>query len=172
MSYLKYAGIESSSGYGQASASESFYEGCKRVTQNRRTLSFKSVWHSMFTGRRRVIQRQATNKSGYIIDTHESWLWLLTLGVFLMSISDACLTLVLLQYGAVEVNPFMAILLDGGVSFFFWVKFTTTVVPLMVLVVFKNFIFLKYFNGYHLIALIFSLYTCLIIYEFTLLDNI
>jgi hypothetical protein len=156
----------------QASSDGAAYADCKRSIQDRRKPSFTSIWYSLFAGRRKVVQRQACNTSGYIVDMHEHWLSLITLGAILLSVTDAYLTLKLLQHGAIEVNPFMAILLESDVTLFFWVKFTATSVPLLVLLTFKNFTYLKYFSGYHLIIFIFSVYICLIRYELILLNNI
>lgn len=172
MSHLKCTDVALGQGLRQANVGESTYEHCKRLIHDRRKLSIQSIWHSLFTGRRRILQRQTCDTSGYIIDTHESWLLLLTLGALLLSISDAVLTLVLLHHGATEMNPFMAILIESNISLFFWVKFTITAVALVALLIFKNFTLFKYFNGYHFIALTFLVYVCLIRYEFILLERI
>lgn len=172
MSYVKFVDVISGRILRKSYINVPAYDNCKRLMVDRRRLSFKSIWHSIFTGRRRVVQRQACDVSGYIIDTHESWLLLFTLGALVLCVVDAFLTIVLLQHGAFEANPFMAYLLEINISLFFWVKFTITFSSLMALLIFKNFTIFKYLNGYYLIVITFSIYMCLIRYEFIMLEQI
>ena len=144
----------------------------KRTLNDRRVPSIKAVWRSIVTGRRKESRRETNNSSEYIVDTHEEWLWPLVLGVIVLSISDAYMTVLLINNGAIEVNPLMAFLIERNDNLFFLIKIALTSTGMMLLVTLKNFTIFKYINGYHLIALVLSIYICLLRYQLILLDSI
>ena len=104
------------------------------------------------------------------MDSHEGWLLSLTLGVIVLCISDAYMTILLMNNGAIETNPLMAVLIENSVILFLWVKLTLTTMSIMLLLTLKNFTLFKCINGYHLITMALLGYIYLLRYEFVLLD--
>ena len=85
----------------------------------------RALWRGNFA-RRRVAPRRGTERHAVVTDWfHPQWL-ALAVGILLLSLCDAVLTLTLIRHGATEVNPLMAPLVGGsGHSFAFW-KFGLT----------------------------------------------
>lgn len=83
---------------------------------------------------------------------------------------DARITLVLLSSGATEANPFMALALKLGPTWFLIIKYVVTGVCLLALLVHKNFYVFQY--KINVKAIIFTIlfgYGFLVIYEIWLL---
>jgi len=94
--------------------------------------------HALFVGglhqRRRAHRREAESMPP-LHDLHEArWLGVAML-IMLLSVGDAMLTLQLMHQGAIEVNPVMAMLLDGGSPGFAYVKVALTAAGVTVLTV-------------------------------------
>ncbi|MCK5092163.1 MAG: hypothetical protein KAR30_06505 [Gammaproteobacteria bacterium] len=141
-----------------------------RVTHDRRVFSIKAIWYSITIGRRKSSQREINTSSEFVVDSHEGWLLSLTLGVIVLCISDAYMTILLMNHGAIETNPLMAILIENSVILFLWVKLALTTMSIMLLLILKNFTLFKCINGYHLIIMALLGYMYLLRYEFVLLD--
>jgi hypothetical protein len=132
------------------------------------------------------------------VDVHEPLLLFLSLGIVAMSVMDAFLTLSLLHLGAEEANPFMALLLEQGVTMFLAVKYGATAIGVVSLVMHKRYsvlrIFdgkygataigvvslvmhkrysvLRIFDGYRLLGAVFVMYVGLMCYELSLLLSV
>ena len=105
----------------------------REVPERRRRLI-----HALFVGgltpRRRAHRRTAEGHPR-LHDLHEArWLGVAML-IMLLSVADAMLTLELMHLGAVEVNPLMAVFLDGGSPGFAYLKVVLTAVGVIVLTV-------------------------------------
>jgi len=101
---------------------------------------------------------------------HPQWL-ALSVGILLLSVADALLTLTLISHGATEVNPFMAPLVSGtGHSFAFW-KVGLTAMGVVTLTLLAQLRVWGQTVG-HLLYLVLGGYIVLISYELYLLRNI
>lgn len=149
---------------------DSIPDQCERRMQERRRYSFKTIWCSLSYKRRMTIRRNACVGSKYIIDVHEDWLIPLMLGVLLLCLTDAYLTILILRHGGIEINPIMASLLESNMIIFMFVKYHLTSLCILGLLIHKRFTLFN-INGYHLLGLVLIGYIYLIIYELTLLDN-
>ena len=58
--------------------------------------------------------------------------------ILFLSVSDALLTLFLIDHGAYETNPIMAYYLNLGPYIFFTVKYTLTSLGVIALLIFRN----------------------------------
>src|SRR5271170_7464590 len=81
----------------------------------------RRVWWAMtygsFNPRRRLPPRRLDDFRFHSLDWHSAHLLAVAIGILLLSVVDAFLTLVLLQGGAVaEVNPIMAALIYRSVA--------------------------------------------------------
>ena len=65
------------------------------------------------------------------------------LGIILLSITDAFLTLYLTSRGAVELNPIMAYYLDHSPLAFFGMKYLLTCATIIVILMIKDFYLFK-----------------------------
>ena len=120
-------------------------------------------------GRRCEPGRRTGDHARPYLDRHDSGLFILALGTFVMSASDAYLTMLLLQRGAVEVNPVMALLMDSGMRTFVLAKLTLTGLAVVFLVAHARF---SVFSGLQVRVVLrgaFVLYAGLITYELLLL---
>ena len=84
----------------------------------------------------------------------------------LLSCVDAFFTLTLLQRGMIEANPIMAAMLGHGVGFFAVSKVVMTGTGILILVFLARFHFMNRFRTGLFLTIFFSLYCCVICYEF------
>jgi len=93
-----------------------------------------------FWGGRRKQARRAGERETSFVDQYDIRLWLIVLWVSLMNIADSFFTLVHLQNGGIEANPFAAALLETGRTGFVLWKCGLISAALVVLVIHKNFL--------------------------------
>lgn len=94
----------------------------RRHPADRRTFTLLTLWHGMRRQRRHRARREGEPA---VLDVHPPHYRYWLLGILFLSCLDAVLTLQLLNKGAVEVNPFMALLIGIDLRLF---AFTKTVV--------------------------------------------
>lgn len=171
MKYFKSSNViteqDSTSSKSAADSISGIYE---RRMNERRRYSFKTIWYSLSYKRRMAVRREACVGSKYIVDVHEDWLLPLMLGVLLLCLADAYLTVLILRNGGIEINPFMAALLESNLLLFLWVKYHLTSLCILGLLIHKKFTLFNV-KGYHLLGLVLIGYVYLIGYELILLDN-
>ncbi len=101
---------------------------------------------------------------------HPQWL-ALAVGILLLSVTDAILTLTLISHGATEVNPLMAPLVTGsGHSFAYW-KLGLTSIGVVILTLLARLRFRGRALG-TVLYVILAGYMVLVAYELFLLRNI
>jgi len=94
--------------------------------------------YSFFGGRRRAARRGGEGRNSFV-DRYALSVWGLLLWVALMNAADSFFTLLHLQNGAVEVNPFAVWMLSTGRLGFVALKSILITLPLVVLCLHKNF---------------------------------
>jgi hypothetical protein len=104
----------------------------RRNGGDRRQLSARTFLQGGLTPRRRH-GRRATD-SVLIVDWHEPYLLFLALGILLLSVADAFLTLTLLTRGAQEANPVLDYVLHAHPELFAATKMCLTGAGVLVLV--------------------------------------
>jgi hypothetical protein len=104
----------------------------RRRTDDRRALGWKTFVIGSLTPRRRT-NRRGESLDG-LLDWYEPHLLFLAIMILLMSVTDAFLTLKLIELGASEANPVMAYLLDRTPRFFITAKMLLTGAGIVVLV--------------------------------------
>lgn len=135
-----------------------------RVLPDRRTPSWRTFVYGYALSRRRE-HRRSSERDGVFIDWHHPWLFFLGTGIMLLSTVDAFMTLRLLDKGAVEINPVMAVMLSHGDIAFAASKMLLTGGGILVLVFLAR---LRLFNVLRtglLLTIFFSCYTCLVCYQ-------
>ena len=93
---------------------------------HRRQQTLRGLLCSMYRNRRAYDRRLDIRWHGHYVDSHRLWLLVMGLGVMLLSIADAYFTLLLVQFGAEEANPFLNWLLSIDHQLFFAVKLAIT----------------------------------------------
>ncbi len=124
-------------------------------------------WHA----RRRNMRRAEPARVGFV-DWHASRWFAAALIVLLLSMADTLLTLVLVQHGAVEVNPLMEPFVVGNGPAFAFLKLALTATAVLILVVLTRVpTFGRLLAGPILVGAA-LLYTVLLSYEMWLLDRL
>jgi hypothetical protein len=96
---------------------------------------FSKYW---VTGRRAALRREEDRQRPYRLDRHGVKTFLLILLIIMLSISDALLTLYLIDHGASEINPLMAYFLSHGPLVFFAAKYFLTCTAIIIVLFNKN----------------------------------
>lgn len=144
------------------------YPGERRTTTERRRYQLSTFWRGLIDKRRRKIRR---GEDGHLfhLDWHEPWLLVVTLAILVASVLDALMTLELLRKGAVEVNPFMAVLIERDVGLFVNAKLALTGVGLILLVMHANFRIFRVIRISYILSISLMMYLGLTAYELVLL---
>jgi hypothetical protein len=136
----------------------------RRNSWERRANSIPSFKYWGRWGRRCQVRRRG-EQTGIYLDWYPApILWAASL-ILCLCLMDAIFTLSLLQRGAVEINPLMAILIGTSIPLFVGVKVVVTILSLVLLIVHYNFIVLRLFRVQQLIYSVLFLYVGIITYE-------
>jgi hypothetical protein len=139
-----------------------------RVITDRRSMGWRTVMFGFLRSRRRDTRRHDEGEVLFL-DWHHPWLFFLAVGTMLMSVMDAFMTLQLLDRGMVEANPVRAAALGQGTRFFAVSKMLMTGTSILALVFLAKARFLNRFRAGLMLTVFFSVYACLICYEFVFL---
>jgi hypothetical protein len=105
------------------------------------------IWWSLLYGsirpRRRRPARRVEDGRFHVLDWHATHLWAVSIGILILSVVDAFLTLKLLSAGAVEVNPFMALFVGGNTAVFAGLKMAITGVCVALMVLLAGYRFMR-----------------------------
>ncbi len=142
-----------------------------RCRDRRQGMPFFCQYHLGIKPGRRVNERRAVeNGQPRYVDRYPGHLMLCTVGILLLSILDACLTLNILAGGGEEVNWFMAILIEDSVEKFIVIKLLLTALALILLVIHHKVQMTAKIYVWHLKYMILAGYGTLIGYELVLLS--
>lgn len=131
---------------------------------DRRQFTWRTVFYGFLRSRRRDARR-GNEAEPIFTDWHHPWLFFLSIGIMLMSCLDAFLTLQLLDRGAIEANPVMAMFMGKSTSFFAAGKMAMTGLGILALVFLSRARFMNRFRTGLLLTGFFSCYAVLICYE-------
>ncbi len=115
----------------------------RREERDRRRRVWWSVFYGSFNPRRRRPPRRLEDSSYHSIDWHASHLLAVAICILLLSVGDAALTLRLLEAGAEEANPVMALLVGGDSMLFSVLKMTMTGVSVILMVYLARYRFMR-----------------------------
>lgn len=115
----------------------------RRARTDRRRRVWWSVYYGNFNPRRRTPPRRLDDSRFHSLDWHSSHLLAVAIGILLLSVVDAFLTLVLLQGGAAEVNPVMAMLIYRSVTMFAALKIAMTGASIVLMVLLARYRFMR-----------------------------
>ena len=89
-------------------------------------------------GRRQQVRRRVDRDRVLYMDRYSKPVFRLIVLILLLSVLDAFFTLLLIDHGAVELNPLMAFYLNIGPTPFVVVKYCLTSLSIFVLLVYSN----------------------------------
>lgn len=141
----------------------------RRGQPDRRARFWWSLLYGSFRPRRRRPSRRDTDGPFHALDWHDSHLLAVSIGILLLSVADAFLTITLLAEGAVEVNPFMAAVVYQGASVFAMVKLAMTGAGVMLLVMLARYRFMRVIRVDVAMYCLLVVYLLLLGYEYWML---
>jgi hypothetical protein len=144
--------------------------GERRGRAERRRRGLWSVCYGSFNPRRRSYPRRAGDVRFHSLDWHSAHLLAVSIGICLLSMTDAFLTLMLLNSGADEINPIMAALLERGVTAFTVCKMAATGVCILALVITSKYRFMRLIRVEFVLYAVLAAYVGLVGYELSLLQ--
>src|SRR5882724_8260099 len=143
----------------------------RRARADRRHRVLWSVWYGSFSPRRRTPPRRLDDARFHSLDWHSSHLLAVAISILLLSVSDAFLTVTLLQGGANEVNPVMAALIYRSVAMFAALKMGMTGLGVLLMVFLARYRFMRLMRvEWALYGVLFA-YVSLVCYEFWMIKS-
>jgi hypothetical protein len=143
----------------------------RRARADRRHRIWWSVWYGNFTPRRRAPPRREGDSRFHSLDWHSSHLLAVAIGILLLSIVDAFLTMMLLQGGADEVNPVMALLIYRSVAMFAALKMGMTGMGVVLMVFLARYRFMRLLRVEWALYGVLTAYVGLVCYEFWMIKG-
>jgi hypothetical protein len=137
----------------------------RRDRADRRLRLWWSICYGSFNPRRRSPVRRLDDSRFHSLDWHSAHLLAVAIGILLLSVADAFLTLVLLQGGADEVNPIMAVLIYRSVTMFAVLKMLMTSVGIIFMVILARYRFMRLLRVEWVLYGVLVAYVSLISYE-------
>ena len=143
----------------------------ERSATDRRRAAFHSLAYGAIAYGRRRGPRRHNDLRAYYVDWYDEWLFVVSIGIFLLCCLDALATLILLNMGGEEINPFMAALLEHDVRTFVYTKLAITGLGLVFLVVHATFWIAGTVRVSHILYAILGGYLALFAYQLTMLAH-
>jgi hypothetical protein len=138
-------------------------------TTRRQDEGLPGLWY-LFFGRRKEIRRHEDNQKSYFLDHYSLRVFGIIIGIILLSLTDAMLTLYLIRNGAAEVNPIMKHFLRYGPLPFLAAKYLLTTASVVLLLIYKNVhIFGTRIRAKYLFVLIFMIFISVVLWELYLI---
>jgi hypothetical protein len=136
----------------------------RRQLPDRRLASTKSFSFYTVRGRRKRARRVEEGEN-YYVDRYELHYLFLIISILILCFLDAFLTVILLQLGAEELNPFMLIFIKKDVVLSMVVKYLITALSLICILIHKNFRIFRNLRVHSLIYFVLTLYVVLVLFE-------
>jgi hypothetical protein len=143
-------------------------EHAVRQDTDRRAFTWRTVFYGFLRSRRRAMRRSSEGEALFT-DWHHPWLFFLAVGTMILSSLDAFFTLQLLDRGAMEINPIMDAAIGHSATLFAATKVSMTGFGILVLVFLSRARFMDRIRAGAILTVIFSIYACLVCYEFVYL---
>lgn len=146
---------------------------CQRLGDDRRSHSLRTFLYSFSKNRRQQVRRDNCLEGSHYVDfNHAPVLFALTVAIMGLSCVDAFFTLMLLNQGAQEINPFMNSLIEADTLLFVVTKVLLTASCLIFILAHRNFWLIKgVIRTSHIIPCLFIGYCALIVHELNMLNN-
>ena len=124
----------------------------------------------LFFGRRKGMRRDEDNRKSYFLDHYSLRVFGIIIGIILLSLTDALLTLHLIRNGAAEINPIMEHFLKYGPLPILAAKYLLTTASIVLLLIYKNvYIFGTKIRAKYLFIVIFLIFASVVLWELFLI---
>ena len=143
----------------------------RRNRTDRRHRVVWSIFYGSFNPRRRRPARRLDDSRFHPIDWYSAHLLAVSVGILLLSATDAFLTGVLLLHGADEVNPIMAVLVYRSVAAFAALKMAMTGISIVSLVFLSRYRFMRVLRVDLVLYAVLVIYFWLVGYEIWMLPG-
>lgn len=143
----------------------------RRNRTDRRHRVFWSVLYGSFNPRRRRPARRLGDARFHPIDWYSAHLLAVSIGILLLSATDAFLTGILLVHGADEINPVMAVFVYRNVAVFAALKMAMTGISIVSLVFLSRYRFMRVLRVDLVLYAVLVIYFWLIGYEIWMLPG-
>lgn len=143
----------------------------RRSGQDRRKDHIPFFKFLFFSGKRENFRRAEDSRRITVFDTYHPNLFFSILFVLSLSILDAALTLLLLERGAVELNPVMNFYITLGPAIFVAVKYGITALALLIILLIHRIIATRYRLGSLLLPFCSMVFGSVVIWELYLLSG-
>lgn len=142
-------------------------------TDRRQNEGVPGFWY-LFFGRRSEVRRfDDYHQKSYYLDQYSLRIFCIIIGIILLSVTDAMLTLYLIRHGAAEINPIMAHFLKYGPMPFLAAKYLLTTASVVLLVIYKNVhIFGTNIRAKYLFVIILLIFASVVLWEMFLILHI
>jgi hypothetical protein len=147
-------------------------DGERRDRTDRRARVWWAVLYGSFNPRRRRPPRRLSDSRFHSLDWHSPHLLAVAIGILLLSVADAFMTVTLLSGGAVEVNPIMAAVVYRSVAVFASVKMAMTGFGVMLMVVLARYRFMRLVRVDIAMYAVLITYSVLLAYEYRMLGRL
>jgi len=144
----------------------------RRGQLDRRHRVWWSVLYGSFNPRRRRSPRRLDESRFHSLDWHGAHLLAVSIGILILCVADAFLTVTLLSRGAVEVNPIMALLVQSNVGAFAALKMAMTGLSVVLMVCLARYRFMRLVRVELVLYGVLVAYTILIGYEIRMLQKL
>jgi len=145
----------------------------RRERTDRRRRAWWSVLYGSFNPRRRRPARRLGDSRFHPVDWYSAHLLAVSMGILLLSATDAFLTaILLLQGGADEMNPVMAVLVYRSVAAFATLKMAMTGAGIVVMVFLARYRFMRMIRVEFALYAVLTVYASLIGYEIWMLKGL
>jgi Domain of unknown function (DUF5658) len=141
----------------------------RRGWPDRRRRVWWAVLYGSFNPRRRRPARRLDETRFQSLDWHASHLLAVAMGILLLSVADAFMTVILLSGGAVEVNPVMAAVIYKSAGLFAALKMAMTGTGVTVMVILARYQFMRVVRVESVMYAILVAYLGLLGYEYWML---
>lgn len=143
----------------------------RRDEADRRTSIAESHRYNWLGGKRKIGRRNG-EQHNLLVDVHNPWHMFVVMGIMMLSVTDAILTLKILSSGGVEVNLFLDWVVQNNIELFASVKFALTGLSIIFLTRYINYRLFNLFSVSTFLQVVFAGYIVLISYQIALLQLI
>lgn len=147
------------------------WDSDRRGRTDRRFRVFWSIFYGSFNPRRRQPARRQNDPRFRPTDWYSPHLLAVSIGILLLSATDAFFTGILLLHGADEINPVMAVLVYRGVAVFAAFKMAMTGAGIVVMVFLSRYRFMRVLRVDLVLYAVLVVYAWLIVYEIGMLKG-
>jgi len=144
----------------------------RRDRADRRRRLWWSLIYGSFNPRRRRPARRTEESRYQALDWHSAHLFAVSVGILILCVADAFLTVTLMTGGAVEVNPVMALFIGRNVAVFAGLKMAVTSIGILLMVFLARYRFMRLVRVDVILYCILVAYVILIFYEIGMLRQI